>query len=101
MTSALRLFLPAIVAAPLLTGAAFAQTPDATAPPAPDVVLLREEVARLRDEVAALRAVLTEIRGAVGTASGALPTAAPQTPVTREAFDMLKAQVAEHAQTRV
>jgi hypothetical protein len=102
MTSALRSFLPAIVVAQLLTGTAFAQTPDPAAPPAADVAVLRDEVARLRDEVAALRAALTEIRAAAGMPSAAPQAAPTQTPaVTREAFDMLRAQVAEQAQTKV
>jgi hypothetical protein len=87
-----------IVALASAGGTALAQTPEpGGATPAADVSLLRDEVARLRDEVAALRAALAEMRTAVGG-----QVAPAQTPaVTREAFEVLKAQVTEQAQTKV
>ena len=77
---------------------ALAQSRDSRPEPATaEVAVLRDEVARLREEVAAMRSALAEMR------LGAPQTQKPQPPpgVTSEAFEILKAQVEEHAQTKV
>jgi hypothetical protein len=80
------------------TAPALAQSPSPRPEPTPaEVALLRDEVARLREEVAAMRSALQELR------LGGGQTQKPQPPpgVTAEAFEILRAQVEEHAQTKV
>ena len=75
-----------------------AQSPDSRLEAtAAEIALLRDEVARLREELAAMRSALGELR--LGTAQIQKPQPPPA--VTAEAFEILRAQVEEHAQTKV
>lgn len=93
-----------------LATAARAQGPSAADVGARDVAALREEVARLREEVGALRAVLGEIRQvaeASAASRGGRPAGGGQAgaqqaqQVTPEMLEMVRAQIAEHAQVKV
>jgi hypothetical protein len=96
-----------ILAAGLFTAQPAAAQAAAASPTAADFARLEAELATLRSEVASLRAAL----GDLGLASGpSAQVSAPQTPtpaaqsptqVTPEMLDLLKAQVEEHAQSKV
>ena len=68
-------------------------------------VVTRGEVEALRDEIAELRAAVDHLRRELTTVRTAGPTAGPQPPPEAQPpaipVEMLKTQVAEHAQTKV
>lgn len=64
---------------------------------ASDLAMMRDELRRLRDEVGTLRAELASMRGPAAPSA----TAEQAPAVTPEALELVKAQVEEHAQSKV